>query len=161
MKHLLFTLMVIILPFAVVSCNDTSSKKVKKQTDLKQIIQSNNAYSSIKWISLEELEIKMKKSPRKVILLFTKKGCPYSKEMKETTLVDTEIIKIINDNYYAVMVDGKSKEPITFKGQTFVNDHPNPEDAPWRHNFFVEMVDPYNGGYYWPSTVLLDTNLEN
>ena len=80
--------------------------------------------------------------------------------MKETTLVDTEIIKIINDNYYAVMVDGKSKEPITFKGQTFVNDHPNPEDAPWRHNFFVEMVDPYNGGYYWPSTVLLDTNLE-
>ena len=73
MKHLLFTLMVIILPFAVVSCNDTSSKKVKKQTDLKQIIQSNNAYSSIKWISLEELEIKMKKSPRKVILLFTKK----------------------------------------------------------------------------------------
>ena len=53
MKHLLFTLMVIILPFAVVSCNDTSSKKVKKQTDLKQIIQSNNAYSSIKWITLE------------------------------------------------------------------------------------------------------------
>ena len=40
--------------------------------------------------------------------------------MKETTLVDTEIIKIINDNYYAVMVDGKSKEPITFKGQTFM-----------------------------------------
>ena len=53
--------MVFILPFVVVSCNENTTNQVKKETDLKQIIQSNNAYSSIKWISLEELEIKMKK----------------------------------------------------------------------------------------------------
>ena len=98
MKQLFFTLMVFILPFVVVSCNENTTQ-IKKETDLKQIIKSNNAYSAIKWISLEELEIKMKKSPRKVILLFTKKGCPYCKEMKETTLIDPEIIKLINDNY--------------------------------------------------------------
>ena len=65
--------MVFILPFVVVSCNENTTNQVKKETDLKQIIQSNNAYSSIKWISLEELEIKMKKSPRKVILLSPKR----------------------------------------------------------------------------------------
>ena len=92
MKQFFFTLLVFILPFVVVSCNENNTKPVKKETDLKQIIQANNAYSAIKWISLEELEIKIKKSPRKVILFFTKKGCPFCKEMKETTLTDPEII---------------------------------------------------------------------
>ena len=120
MKQLFFTLMIFILPFVVVSCNENTTNQIKKETDLKQIIKSNNAYSAIKWISLEELEIKMKKSPRKVILLFTKKGCPYCKEMKETTLIDPEVIKLINDNYYAVTLDGKSKEAVTLKCVTYI-----------------------------------------
>ena len=162
MKQLFFTLLVFILPFVVVSCNENTTNQVKKEADLKQIIQSNNAYSAIKWISLEELEVKMKKSPRKVILLFTKKGCPYCKEMKETTLIDPDVIKLINDNYYAVTLDGKSKEAITFKGVTYINDASIEEDpkSTWRHNLFAELVEPYNGGYYWPSTVILDNNLD-
>ena len=162
MRQIFFTLIVIVLPFAVISCNENNSKEVKKETNLKEIIQSNNLYSSVNWITLEELEFKMKKSPRKVIFLFTKKGCPYCKEMKETTLQDTEIIKLINDHYYAVLLDGKSKEPITFKGVTYVNDAPIEEDpkSTWRHNLFAELVEPFNGGYYWPSTVILDTKLE-
>jgi thioredoxin-related protein len=97
-----------------------------------------------------------------VILFFTKKGCPYCKEMKETTLQDSEIIKLINENYYAVMLDGKSKDTITFKGVDYVNDASIEEDpkSTWRHNLFAELVEPYNGGYYWPSTVILDTKLE-
>jgi thioredoxin-related protein len=162
MKQFFFTLMVIILPFVVVSCNEIESKKVKKETNLKQIIKSSNAYSSVQWITLDELNVKMKQSPRKVILFFTKKGCPYCKEMKETTLQDSEIIKLINENYYAVMLDGKSKDTITFKGVDYVNDASIEEDpkSTWRHNLFAELVEPYNGGYYWPSTVILDTKLE-
>ena len=162
MKQLFFTLMVIIIPFAVVSCNENKSKEVKKETNLKQIIKTSNAYSSINWITLEELEVKIKQSPRKVIFLFTKKGCPYCKEMKETTLQDSEIIKLINDNYYAVMLDGKTKDTITFKGVDYVNDATIEEDpkSTWRHNLFAELVEPYNGGYYWPSTVILDPKLD-
>lgn len=163
MKQIVVILMVIILPFAVTSCNEKSKKttKQKKSTNLKQVIKSNSLYSSVNWISLEELELKMKDKPRKVIFLFTKKGCPYCKEMKETTLIDSDVVKMINDKYYAVMLDGKTKEPITFKGFTYVNDASIDEDpkSTWRHNLFADLVDPYNGGYYWPSTVILDENL--
>ena len=155
MKHTIITLMVFVLPFAVVSCNQETKSKNKK-TNLKQVIKKNTLYSSINWINTEELDAKMAQSPKKVLILFTKKGCPYCKEMKESTLIDQEIIKLINDNFYAVMLDGKSKDPIIFKGITYVNDHPNPEDAPWRHNLFAELVEPYKGGYYWPSTVFLN-----
>ena len=48
--------------------------------------------------------------------------------MKETTLIDPEVIKLINDNYYAVTLDGKSKEAITFKGVTYINDASIEED---------------------------------
>lgn len=162
MKQIITTLMVIILPFAVISCNEKESKPKKKRTNLQQVIKSNNSYSSVNWISIEELEKKVQTDPRKVIFLFTKKGCPYCQEMKETTLQDVEVIKLINDNYYAVMLDGKTKDPITFKGVTYVNDASIEEDpkSTWRHNLFAELVEPYNGGYYWPTTVVLDSKLE-
>ena len=161
MKQFFFTLVVFTLPFVVVSCNENTTNQELKKTELKQIIKSNNYYSSIKWISLDEIEMKMKKTPRKVILFFTKKGCPYCKEMKETTLIDPEVIKLVNDNYYAIALDGKTKEAINFKGVTYINDASIEEDpkSTWRHNLFAELVEPYNGGYYWPTTVILDTNL--
>ena len=56
----------------------------------------------------------------------------------------------------------QSKDTITFKGVDYVNDASIEEDpkSTWRHNLFAELVEPYNGGYYWPSTVILDTKLE-
>ena len=55
MKHFFSTLIVFTLPFVVISCNENTTNQVKKETDLKQINKSNNAYSAIKWISLKEL----------------------------------------------------------------------------------------------------------
>ena len=60
MKQFFFTLVVFTLPFVVVSCNENTTNQELKETELKQIIKSNNYYSSIKWISLDEIEIKMK-----------------------------------------------------------------------------------------------------
>ena len=102
----------------------------------------------------------MKKEPKKVMIFFYQNGCPYCKEMKETTFQSFEIIKQLNDNFYPVMFNGKSKEPTTFNGVEYVNEHPNPEDAPWRHNLFFTFADPYQGNYYWPTTVLLNEKFE-
>ena len=154
----LVSFLLIILPFVVTSCDN--KKQLKSTTDLKEVIKANNAYADINWVSLESLDEKMKKEPKKVMVFFFRQGCPYCEEMKATTLVDKDIIKLVNDNFYAVMLDGKSKEAMTFNGISYVNDHPNPEDAPWRHNLFSALVDPYNGGYYWPSTVFLNDKYE-
>lgn len=150
----------LVIPFMVVSCDGNKKESTTAKPDLKELIKANNAYAEINWISLEELDEKMKKAPKKVMVFFYRQGCPYCEEMKATTLVDKAIIKLVNDNFYAVMLDGKSKDPMTFNGVTYVNDHPNPEDAPWRHNLFAALVDPYNGGYYWPSTVFLNDKYE-
>jgi thioredoxin-related protein len=156
MRHLIFTIL-IIFPFFVSSCNNTIKND---KINIKDVIKNSNAYSSINFIELSELEVLMAKVPKKVMILFYQPNCPYCKEMKETTLIDDDIIKMVNDNFYAVMINGKSKDKITFRGVTYVNDHPNPEDNPWRHNLYVELVDPYNGGYYWPTTIFLNDKFE-
>ena len=160
MKRFLGTLFIAIIPFIVVSCDEQKKVKKKNTTDLKKLIKANNAYAEIKWVKLDDLDEKMKENPKKIMIYFYRKGCKYCKEMKETTLVDPSIIKLVNDNFYAVMLDGKSKKPMTFNGVEYVNDHPAEEDAPWRHNLFATLVDPYNGGYYWPSTVFLNEKYE-
>lgn len=145
---LTFVLFVSTLLFSAITDNDISSLQYATQKKTK-----------IRWVELSDVQELMAKKPKKVLMLFYRQNCPYCKEMKETTLQDPEVVKLVNDNFYAVMVDGKTKEALTFMGETYLNDHPNPEDKPWIHNLYRKYVEPYNGGYYWPSTVIFDKNL--
>ena len=88
MKNLLSVLFIII-PFFVVSCNNGQQKN---KTDLKSIIKSNNSNAAINWVDVSELEILMSKEAKKVFFYFYRNGCPYCKEMKETTFQDKQII---------------------------------------------------------------------
>ena len=116
--------------------------------------------TSIDWMSLEKAEKYTKKYNKSIFILFYRPGCDYCEKMKRETLMDPEIVKIINENFLPVMLDGKSKNPIMYNGKKYINDHPNPKDAPWRHNLFAELVDPVKGNYYWPNIVIINSNYE-
>ena len=79
--------------------------------------------------------------------------------MKKTTLLDPKIIKMINDNFYAVMFDGRSKEAVVLNKITYTNQEQN-TDVPSNHDLHKELVEPYNNNIYWPSTVFLNQNFQ-
>ena len=158
MKNLLSVLF-IVLPFFVISCNNGADKTTNKTTDLKSIIKSNSSISSIQWVDVSELEVLMAKEPRKVFFYFYRQGCPYCKEMKETTFEDANIIKTLNQQFYAVMVDGRSKDDIIFRGKTYINQEKDPAKKS-SHDLHKILVDPYQGNYYWPSVVFLNDKFE-
>ena len=110
----------------------------------------------IDWITLEKAEKFAEKYNRDILILFYRPGCEYCEKMKQTTLKDPQITQIINENFLPVMINGKGKAPIFYNGKTYVNDHPYPKDAPWRHNLYVELVDPVKGNYYWPDIVIIN-----
>ena len=110
----------------------------------------------IDWITLGKAEEFAKKYDKNILILFYRPGCEYCEKMKQTTLKDPRIIQIINENFLPVMINGKGKDPITYNKKTYVNDHPAPEDAPWRHNLYVELVDPVKGNYYWPDVIIIN-----
>ncbi len=116
--------------------------------------------AKIDWISLEKAEKFAKKYDKKILILFYRPGCEYCDKMKKITLTDPTVVKEINENYFPVMINGRSKEPIVYNGKTYVNDHPAEEDAPWRHNLYAELVAPVNGNYYWPDVIIINGNHE-
>ena len=119
-----------------------------------------NPVNSVNWTSLAEAEKYSEKYNKNMLIYFYRNNCDYCKRMKDEVLTDPQIIKLINENFLPVMLDGKSKKPIKYNGTTYVNDHPNEEDAPWRHNLFVELVEPVRGNYYWPNVVIINNNAE-
>ena len=147
----------ILLPFLVTSCDN--EKQSKSTVNLKEVIKANNAYANINWVDIQELDKLMAKQARKVMIFFYRPGCPYCQEMKQTTLMQPNIIKIINDNFYAVMFDGRSKEDALLNGIIYSNKEQN-IDVKSNHDLHQALVDPYNDNIYWPSTVFLNENYQ-
>ena len=153
----LVSLFLILTPFLVTSCDNEKQKE--SEIDLKEVIKANNAYANIKWVDISELDALMAKEAKKVMIFFYRPGCPYCQEMKTTTLVEPNIIKLINDHFYVVMFDGRSKQSAVLNGITYSNQEQN-IDVPSNHDLHQALVDPYNNNIYWPSTVFLNENYQ-
>ena len=75
----------------------------------------------INWISFSQLNDSLLIKPKKVFVNFHADWCLYCKEMERTTFQNPEVIKTLNEEYYAVKMNVESKEIIQFGDQTFSN----------------------------------------
>ena len=99
--------------------------------------------NSIDWISLKEAEYLSRKYDRNMLTIFYRPGCEYCDKMKKTVLSDPQISKKINENFYPVMLNGKSKKEIAYNNKKYINDASEEDPkSTWRHNLFAELVDP-------------------
>ena len=78
--------------------------------------------------------------------------------MKRETFSDPSVIKLINNNFFPVMINGKSKDPIIYNKKVYTNDKPNKDDDPYFHNLYKELVEMKDGNYYWPTIVIINGN---
>ena len=115
---------------------------------------------SINWISLNKAENFAKKYNKNILIFFYRPGCEYCDKMKQETLNDTEITKIINENFLPVMINGRGKDTIIFNNKKYGNQQPADHGYTWRHDFFAELVKPVNNSYYWPDIVIINNKYE-
>ena len=69
---------------------------------------------------------------KNMLLFFYRPDCEYCEKMKNESLADPSVISLINENFFPVMINGKSKDPITYNDITYVNNKPTP--APTKNN---------------------------
>lgn len=74
----------------------------------------------IAWISFEEAVAKSKKEPRKILIDVYTSWCGWCKHMDAITYEHPEIIKYMNQKYYAVKLDAEQKTPVRFKDKEFI-----------------------------------------
>ena len=118
--------------------------------------QSISKYPNVAWLALNEAEELSAKYNKNILLFFYRENCDFCEKMKSKTFTDSAVIKLINDNFFPVMINGKSKHPIIYNNKEFRNDKPNIEDEPYFHNLFKELVELKEGNYYWPTIVIIN-----
>lgn len=107
--------------------------------------------NEINWVSFEEAVKLNSKKPKKIVIDVYTDWCGWCKKMDKSTFSDPDVVKYVNENYYAVKLDAEGKTPITYKGQTF-NFKPEYKS----HELAVALLQ---GKMSYPTTVYLDEKM--
>jgi len=83
-------------------------------TDLK-------AQENIKWVSFNQALELQKKNPKKIFMDVYTDWCGPCKMLDKLTFHNVDVVKYVNENYYAVKFNAEGKEEISYQGNTFTN----------------------------------------
>jgi len=123
--HQIQLLSIFVLIISLWGCQNNSGKEVKTTaTVAKKEPSPNPEKASINWISLPEMEVAMEKEPKDLLVMVYATWCEESKRYEETTYQQANIIKYVNEHYYAVKVDAEEAKTLTYRNKEY-NIHPN------------------------------------
>ena len=114
------------------------------------------AKTTIEWLSIEKAEELAKKYDNDILVFFFRKGCPECKRMKVETLKDPEIIRLITENFFPVMLNARTKDTIIYNGKEYINQQPKEDGETWRHDLYHELVVGGGHQYYYPYIVIIN-----
>lgn len=123
--------------------NKKSDKKTETKAEAKEI----------NWMSIDDVQVAMKKEPRKVWIDVYTDWCGWCKRMDKTTFSNPDVIKYMNEHFYAVKLDAEQAADIRFLGKMFVK--PAGERT---HPFASEML---NGQLSYPTSIFMDVQFQN
>ena len=79
----------------------------------------DNVEEKIQWISFEKAVELQKDNPKKVLIDMYTDWCHWCKVMDKNTFKHPKVASYINENFYAVKLDGEYKGDIEFDNHTF------------------------------------------
>jgi len=109
--------------------------------------------AEIHWItSIDELQAKMRQNPKKVYMDVYTGWCGWCKKMDATTFRNPDLIKYMNNNFYAVRLDAERKDTIHFQGKDY---YYNPQFK--ANTFAVELM---KGQMSYPTAIIMMENFQ-
>jgi len=85
------------------------------------------AQDKINWITMNQALEAQKSNPKKIIMDVYTNWCGPCKLMDKNTFGNNDVIRFINDNYYAVKFNAEGNEEITYQDFTYTNPNYQPE----------------------------------
>ena len=111
------------------------------------------ASNEIVWHSLEDAVMLNKKNPKPILIDIYTDWCKWCHVMDEKTYQNPEVVRYVNDNFYAVKLNAEQKTSIQFKGQQYDYVAYSRRGV---HGVVPALIGPKLS---YPSTVMMDKNL--
>lgn len=134
--------------FTALCCGQQAFAQKKKKEVKKETV------GEIKWISFTEAVELNKKQPKKIMIDVYTEWCGWCKTMDRTTFKNPDVVKYINEYFYAVKFDAETKDTIRFENKVFVSTDASNKKAP--HQMAVALL---NGQMGYPTSVYMDEKL--
>ena len=97
--------------------------------------------TEIDWIPLQKAKEYSKKYNKDILIFFYKQNCEYCEKMKKEALSDMLVINLINNNFFPVKIDSRTKDTIIYNGVAYGNQQPESSGRhDWRHDFYAEVA---------------------
>lgn len=109
--------------------------------------------TEIKWLSLEDLEVAMRKQPKKVFMDIYTDWCGWCKVMDKKTFSNKEVIKYMNTHFYAVKFNAERKDSVRFLGRWY-----GFKTEGRANELAIQLL---KGQMSYPTSVILEENFQN
>ncbi len=107
----------------------------------------------IHWMDMDDVQVAMKKEPKRVYVDIYTSWCSWCKVMDKKTFTNPNVIKYINENFYAVRLNAEQKGDIRFMGKMYgFNNEKRANDL---------AVTLMGGNMSYPTTIIMDANFQN
>ncbi len=111
---------------------------------------NSSVNDEIKWMSWEEAIEASKENPKKIFIDMYTDWCGWCKRMDASTFKQKDVVKYMNDNFYAVKFNAEQKEDVIYDGHTFKF---VPSGRRGYHQLAASLLD---GKLGYPSFVYMD-----
>lgn len=106
----------------------------------------------INWMNWDEVQVAMKKEPKKVWVDVYTDWCGWCKVMDKKTFSNPEVIEYMNEHFYAVKFNAERKDEIMFMGKSYGF---SPE-----HNANLLAATLMNGRMSYPTNIVMQENFQ-
>lgn len=110
------------------------------------------ASNEVEWLSIEEVQKRMKKKPKKIVVDVYTDWCGWCKKMDKATFSTPEVSKQLTDKFYAVKFNAEQTENIIFNNKVY-----GYNSRSKTHDLAIELL---NGRLGYPTVVYLNEKLE-
>jgi len=114
-----------------------------------------NAQDKINWMSMTDALAAQKETPKKIFMDVYTKWCGPCKLLDKNTFGDKDVIKFVNENYYAVKFDAEGTEEIYYQDFNYTN--PNYQEGRKGRNSQHLLANALKVNAY-PSLVFFNDN---
>jgi len=107
----------------------------------------------IHWLTLDEAQVKMKEAPRKLYMDVYTDWCGWCKKMDKTTFENPDVIKYMNEKFYAVKFNAEQQQDVRFLGKIYSY------QAEQRCNELAAQL--MGGRMSYPTSIIMMENFQN